>query len=112
MLGWVGTRLYQGMPPIPDRVVSGDGAVIVPSGDIRRCMVGAGLFGFMINPPRRCRSSSMSWYIRCGGEPGVIDLGQVRCNAVSSLPVRKPAERQVLRGVRQPAGAALLGVWQ
>jgi nitric oxide reductase subunit B len=36
VLGWVGTRIYQEMPPIPDRVVSSDGAVVVPSGDIMR----------------------------------------------------------------------------
>ena len=25
VLGWVGTRIYQEMPPIPDRVVTTDG---------------------------------------------------------------------------------------
>ena len=36
VLGWIGTRIYQKMPPIPDTVVSSDGAVVVPNGDIER----------------------------------------------------------------------------
>src|SRR5215470_4665232 len=36
VLGWIGSRIYQEMPPIPDRVVSNDGRVVVPSGDIMR----------------------------------------------------------------------------
>jgi nitric oxide reductase subunit B len=36
ILGWIGTRIYQEMPPMPDQVVSTDGAVVVPSGDIGR----------------------------------------------------------------------------
>ena len=36
VLGWIGTRIYQEMPPIPDRVVSTDGAVVVGEGDIGR----------------------------------------------------------------------------
>ncbi|MBK9168764.1 MAG: nitric-oxide reductase large subunit [Bryobacterales bacterium] len=35
ILGWIGTRIYQEMPPIPDRVVTAEGE-IVPSGDIGR----------------------------------------------------------------------------
>ena len=36
VLGWIGSRIYQEMPPIPDRVVTADGAVIVPEGAIGR----------------------------------------------------------------------------
>jgi nitric oxide reductase subunit B len=36
ILGWIGTRIYQQMPPIPDRVVTADGTVIIPSGEIGR----------------------------------------------------------------------------
>jgi nitric oxide reductase subunit B len=36
ILGWIGTRIYQEMPPIPDRVVTTDGQVLIPSGDIAR----------------------------------------------------------------------------
>jgi nitric oxide reductase subunit B len=36
ILGWIGTRIYQEMPPIPDRVVTSDGAEVVSSGDIAR----------------------------------------------------------------------------
>jgi nitric oxide reductase subunit B len=36
ILGWIGTRIYQKMPPIPDRVVSTDGSVVVAHGDIGR----------------------------------------------------------------------------
>ncbi len=36
VLGWVGTRIYQEMPPIPDRVVTTDGQVVIPSGDIAK----------------------------------------------------------------------------
>ena len=34
VLGWVGTRIYQEAPPIPDQVVATDGKVVIPSGDI------------------------------------------------------------------------------
>ena len=36
VLGWIGTRIYQEMPPIPDRVVTTTGHVVVASGDIGR----------------------------------------------------------------------------
>ena len=36
VLGWVGTRIYQKMPPIPGKVIASDGTVVVPSGDIGR----------------------------------------------------------------------------
>ncbi len=34
VLGWIGTRIYQEMPPIPDRVVTTDGRVILEPGTI------------------------------------------------------------------------------
>ncbi len=34
VLGWSGIRIYQEKPPIPDRVVTTDGEIIVPSGEI------------------------------------------------------------------------------
>src|SRR5208337_3980280 len=34
ILGWVGTRIYQEAPPLPDQVVDKDGKVVIPSGDI------------------------------------------------------------------------------
>ena len=34
VLGWVGTRIYQEAPPIPDQVVATDGQVVIPGGDI------------------------------------------------------------------------------
>jgi nitric oxide reductase large subunit len=36
VLGWIGTRIYQEMPPLPARIVDTNGAVIVADGDIRR----------------------------------------------------------------------------
>jgi nitric oxide reductase subunit B len=36
ILGWIGTRIYQEMPPIPDRIVISDGADIFASGDVGR----------------------------------------------------------------------------
>jgi nitric oxide reductase subunit B len=36
ILGWIGTRIYQEMPPIPDRVVDTSGRVVVDSGAIAR----------------------------------------------------------------------------
>src|ERR1035437_4816581 len=36
VLGWIGTRIYQAMPPIPDQVLSTDGTVVVGDGDIGR----------------------------------------------------------------------------
>src|SRR5215472_2533993 len=35
VLGWIGSRIYQDMPPIPARIVTSDGQVIVPEGSIR-----------------------------------------------------------------------------
>jgi nitric oxide reductase subunit B len=36
ILGWIGTRIYQEMPPIPATVVTTDGKVVVADGDISR----------------------------------------------------------------------------
>ncbi len=36
VLGWIGTRIYQEMPPIPDKVVSTDGKEVIASGEIGR----------------------------------------------------------------------------
>lgn len=36
VLGWIGVRIYQEMPPIPDRVVSTDGTVVIENGEIER----------------------------------------------------------------------------
>jgi nitric oxide reductase subunit B len=36
ILGWIGTRIYQEMPPIPDRVVTTDGRVVVAAGETAR----------------------------------------------------------------------------
>lgn len=36
VLAWIGTRIYQEMPPIPARIVSTDGTVVVPDGAIER----------------------------------------------------------------------------
>ena len=35
ILGWVGSRIYQEAPPVPDRVVTSAGQVVIPSGAIR-----------------------------------------------------------------------------
>src|SRR5207302_1577002 len=34
VLGWVGTRIYQEAPPLPDRVATTDGKVVIQSGEI------------------------------------------------------------------------------
>lgn len=34
VLGWIGTRIYQEMPPIPERVVSTDGQTLIDTGEI------------------------------------------------------------------------------
>jgi nitric oxide reductase subunit B len=36
ILGWIGTRIYQEMPPIPDRVATTDGKEFIASGEIGR----------------------------------------------------------------------------
>src|SRR5579871_5817523 len=36
VLGWIGTRIYQQMPPIPDRVVDTTGASVLSEGDIAK----------------------------------------------------------------------------
>jgi nitric oxide reductase subunit B len=36
ILGWIGTRIYQEMPPIPARVVTTDGQVLISEGEIAR----------------------------------------------------------------------------
>ena len=35
VLGWIGTRIYQEAPPIPDRVVTTSGATVIDSGEIQ-----------------------------------------------------------------------------
>ena len=34
VLGWIGTRIYQEMPPLPARVVSSEGTVLIDEGDV------------------------------------------------------------------------------
>jgi nitric oxide reductase subunit B len=34
VLSWIGVRIYQEMPPIPDQVVTADGTVLIDSGDV------------------------------------------------------------------------------
>ena len=36
VLGWIGTSIYQQMPPIPKTVLSSDGAVLLSEGDIAK----------------------------------------------------------------------------
>ena len=36
VLGWIGTRIYQEMPPIPARVIDSTGTVVVAEGDIEK----------------------------------------------------------------------------
>src|SRR5215831_6742164 len=36
ILGWIGTRIYQEMPPIPARVVTTDGQILIADGEIGR----------------------------------------------------------------------------
>src|SRR5579859_6288179 len=36
VLGWIGTRIYQEMPPIPAQVIDSDGKVMLTQGDIER----------------------------------------------------------------------------
>lgn len=36
VLGWIGTRIYQEMPPIPENIVTTDGSPVFPSGDVGR----------------------------------------------------------------------------
>ena len=35
VLGWIGTRIYQEMPPLPDRVVTTTGDVVIDTGEIQ-----------------------------------------------------------------------------
>ena len=36
VLGWVGVRVYQQAPPVPERVVTTDGRTVLGPGDIER----------------------------------------------------------------------------
>ena len=36
ILGWIGTRIFQEMPPIPSRVITTDGHVVIADGEIAR----------------------------------------------------------------------------
>jgi nitric oxide reductase subunit B len=36
VLGWVGTRIYQQAPPLPDQVVNPDGKAVIQGGEIRK----------------------------------------------------------------------------
>src|SRR5688572_13413490 len=35
VLGWIGTRIYQEMPPLPERIVTTEGTVVVDDGEIQ-----------------------------------------------------------------------------
>ena len=35
VLGWIGTRIYQEMPPLPAKVVSTEGTVLIDEGEIQ-----------------------------------------------------------------------------
>ena len=35
ILGWIGTRIYQEMPPLPERVVTTTGEVVIDKGEIQ-----------------------------------------------------------------------------
>jgi nitric oxide reductase subunit B len=36
VLGWIGSRIYQELPPVPDQVVTTEGTVVIPAGGIAR----------------------------------------------------------------------------
>ncbi len=36
VLGWIGSRIYQEMPPLPDKIAGTDGSVLAGSGDVGR----------------------------------------------------------------------------
>ena len=36
ILGWTGVRIYQQAPPVPERVVTSDGQVLIGPGEIHR----------------------------------------------------------------------------
>lgn len=36
ILGWIGTRIYQEAPPLPERVVTTSGTVVIDRGDIEK----------------------------------------------------------------------------
>ena len=36
LLGWIGVRIHEEMPPIPERVVASDGSVVVQDGEVER----------------------------------------------------------------------------
>src|SRR5215467_13723937 len=35
VLGWIGSRIFQDMPPIPERIVTSDGRMVASEGSIR-----------------------------------------------------------------------------
>ena len=35
VLGWIGTRIYQEMPPLPDEVVTNEGVVVIATGEVQ-----------------------------------------------------------------------------
>jgi nitric oxide reductase subunit B len=35
VLGWIGTRIHQEMPPLPARVVTTDGTVLIAEGEVQ-----------------------------------------------------------------------------
>ena len=52
ILGWIGTRIYQQMPPIPDRVVTPDGVVVIDKGEHTGARPGKPLRGRGVTPAR------------------------------------------------------------
>jgi hypothetical protein len=71
VLGWIGTRIYQEMPPIPDRVLTTDG----------KTLIGAGVIG----------EGQNVWQTMGGMEVGKLDgqaLQRVLHQAEQFLPVQ------------------------
>jgi nitric oxide reductase large subunit len=67
ILGWIGTRIYQEMPPIPERVVTREGRVVIGDGE-----VGQG---------------QNIWQTMGGMEVGSVNCGLFAMTVFSLLPV-------------------------
>ena len=85
ILGWIGTRIYQEMPPIPDRVVTADGTVIIASGEI-----GRGQNVWQIAGRHGSRLDLGAWQLRGPG----LDGGLAAPRGISVLDDWAQTERQ------------------
>ena len=97
VLGWIGTRIYQEMPPIPERVITTDGTVVIAQRRYRprpECLAVAGRHGGGLDlGTRQLRRAGLDR--RLAAPRSHLRPGRLGGRAISaSLTTQLPAEEQ------------------